>query len=46
MWAGKLAQKAEGEDLMPTDPETLYLDTAVGGLAWKAAGEFAGGAAK
>jgi len=45
-WTGKFAQKAEGTDVLPTDPETLYLDTTVGGLAWKAAGEFAVAAAK
>jgi len=45
-WTGEFAQKAEGADVLPSDPETLYLDTTVGNLAWKAAGEFARAAAK
>lgn len=46
VWSGRFAQQAEGADLLPTDPDTLYTDTTVGTLAWKAAGEFALAAAK
>jgi hypothetical protein len=46
VWAGSFAHEQEGRDLLRLDPETLFTDSCVGGLAEQAAAEIALGAAK
>jgi hypothetical protein len=46
VWRRPTEVKAEGLDALPLDPGYLYPDSAIGGLAWKAAGEYAVQAAK
>ncbi len=46
IWSTSLQGAADGVDLLPTDPATLYTDTTLGGLVWQQAGEMAKGLAK